>query len=51
MNVVPTPMHVEDLAEEQRPPVAEPRRPTAELVAGVALGNSGQPAGDTRPEQ
>ena len=51
VNVAPAPIDVEDLAEEQRPPVAEPRRPAAELVAGVALRNGGQPVGDTRPEK
>ena len=51
VDVAPAPVDVKDLAEEQRPPVAEPRRPAAELVAGVALGDGRQPVGDTRPEK
>ena len=35
---------VDDLAEQQRPPVAEARRVAAELVAGIGLGDGGEPS-------
>ncbi len=37
MQVAPAPLTIHNLAQQQRPPVTEPRRVAAELVPGVDL--------------
>ena len=41
MEVAPGAAVVDELAEQQRPPVTESRRVPTELVAGVGLGDGG----------
>ena len=43
VEVAPGAVVGDELAEQQRPSVAEPRRVPAELVAGVGLGDGGHP--------
>ena len=46
VEVAPAPVGVDELAEQQRPAVAEPRRVAAELVAGVGLRDRRGAVGD-----
>jgi hypothetical protein len=49
VQVAPAAVDVDDLAEQERAAVAEPRREPAELVAGVRLGDRVEPSGTAAP--
>ena len=51
MEVAQPAVRVDELAEQQRPPVAEARRVAAELVTGVGLRDGNRPVRDRRPHQ
>ena len=46
MDVAQAPVVIDELAEQQRAPVAQPRDVAAELMPGVGLGDRGGAAGD-----
>ena len=45
MDVADAPVVVDEFAEQQRPPVAQPRNEATELMPGVGLGYRGGTAG------
>jgi hypothetical protein len=51
VEVATAPVRVDDLAEQQRPPVAEARRVPAELVTGVGLRDRRRAIGHGVPDQ